>query len=443
MNPRFTVRAKTSLAAVLLLLSPAQAISQRNPVPGNCRNPRPVGIANPNSDMPRNNAVALDREYVTSDGPARSRAAGQKPRCDGEICTYPCPNGDGVCTYTCPTRSGQDGPYRGDGGNHDHGGGGGLLPWIIGGLAIGVGAAVASDQLTGKDWVNSKELDAHGPRFPVEQRIGRFQVQGYASSDWPFALDISTQPGTRTWLEVRFKGDDQSQSVDLTRPEGGRRVEYVRLPAASGGVRVARYSIHSVLERPGQEPQYVPMMIYGIGAGPGAVGVLQAAQTFPNGDGPVWRVASKRSAFALPLAFLQAASVAPAQLAGWLGATGVAAAVQPGSGFGSYLAVTAFGPRNPSRAADVSWTVAARQNFQRSELDILQVPADGNGKLIEILKADLDLFARNQASGNWGGVPVLASVRPGTYQLQARAWRPRGSGGDWTGAFAPDYVYIR
>jgi hypothetical protein len=305
-----------------------------------------------------------------------------------------------------------------------------------------VGAAVAADQLTGRDWVNSHELDVHGPRFPIEQRTGRFQVQGYAASNWPFALDIYTQPGTRTWLEVRFKGDDQSQSVDLTRPEGGRRVEFVQLPAASGGVRVARYSIHSVLERPGQEPLYRPMMIYGIGAGPGAVGAIESAQNFLDAYGPRQRIAN-RSSFAAPrLAFLQAASVAPAQLVGWLGASGMAV-VQPSPRFGSYLAVTAFGPPHPVRPAEVSWTVAARQSFQRSELDVLQVPAAGDGKLIEIVKADLDLFARTKASGSWGGVPVLASVGPGTYQLQARAWRPRAGGGDWTGAFAPDYVYIR
>ena len=222
---------------------------------------------------------------------------------------------DGPVTHQPPPRGGS-GPYRGDDGYNDHhGGDGGILGWIITGIAVGVGAAVAADQMTGQDWANSEELDAHGPRFPVEQRIGRFQVQGYAASNWPFALDIYTEPGTRTWLEVRFKHDNQSQSVDLTRPEGGRRVAFIQLPAAPGGVRVARYSIHSVLERPGQEPLYRPMMVYGIGAGPGAVGALESAQNFLGADGARQRFAS-RSIFAAPgLAFLQAASAAPAQLA--------------------------------------------------------------------------------------------------------------------------------
>jgi hypothetical protein len=308
---------------------------------------------------------------------------------------------------------------------------------------VGAGAAVVADQVTGKDWVNSTELDAHGPRFPVEQKVGLFQVQGYSASNWPFALDISTEPGTRTWLEVRFKGDSQSQSVDLTQPEGGRRTAFVQLPPASGGVRVARYSIHSILERPGQQPQYRPIMIYGIGAGPGAVGAVESAQNLLNADVLRQRI-SIRPSFAAPgFVFLQAASAAPAQLGAWLGVSGMAAALQPDQRFGSYLAVTAFGPQYPTRPAEVAWAVAAHQSFQRSELDVLEVPQYGEGKLIQVANLPLDLFARPQASGNWGGVPVLASIGPGTYQLQARAWRPKAGGGDWTGAFAPSYVYIR
>ena len=455
MNPRFTQGARAAMAAVLLSMSPAQSGS-KPAVARNCDN-LPTGnsgvgrTTNPSIDSDRSAYVLSNRSGGNS---ARSSATGQQPTCQGDICTYPCPNGDGYCTYRCPSRGTQDGPstdqppsrgefppYRGDDGHG--GGGGGIFTWIFGGVVAVAGAAVVADQLTGKDWVNSTELDAHGPRFPIEQKVGRFQVQGYSASNWPFLLDIYSQPGTRTWLEVRFKGDKHSQSVDLTRPEGGRRVAFVQLPPASGGVRVARYSIHSVLERQGQEPLYMPIIIYGIGAGPGAVGAIQSARTFRGIDGAGERLAS-RSTFAAPgLAFLQASSAAPAQLSAWLAVSGMAAAVQPGQRFGSYLEVTAFGPQYPSRPADVSWVVAARQSFQRSELEVLQVPRDGEGKLVEVLKSDLDLFARPQASGSWGGVPVLANVRPGTYQLQARAWRPRAGGGDWTGAFAPTYVYIR
>ncbi|HVU31595.1 MAG TPA: hypothetical protein VHE36_14455 [Sphingomicrobium sp.] len=307
---------------------------------------------------------------------------------------------------------------------------------------MGAGAAVVADQVTGKEWVNSTELDAHGPRFPVEQKIGLFQVQGYSASNWPFALDIFSEPGTRTWLEVRFKGDSRSQSVDLTLPEGGRRVAFVQLPPASGGVRVARYSIHSVLERPGQPPLYRPITIYGIGAGPGAVGALASSQNFIDPESLRARLAIRPS-FASPgLSFLQAASAAPAELGAWIGASGMAAA-QPNQRFGSYLAVTSFGPQYPSRPAEVGWAVVAHQSFQRSELDVLEVPQYGEGRLVQVANLSLDLFATAQASGKWGGVPALASIRPGTYQLQARAWRPKAGGGDWTGAFAPSYVYIR
>jgi hypothetical protein len=477
MSPRFTQIARTAMVAVLLSMSPAQSGS-RAAAPQNCdygpnRTPGPGALADPNSDFAVNNGAgrsANDFVFSNKDGPncrpvsngyicprstndARSSGNGQRQSCDGNICTYPCRNGDGYCADNCPSRGTQDGsnnhwPPRGqsggnDGNNHHGGGDGGLLPWIFGGIVAVAGTAIIADQLTGKEWVDSKELDAHGPRFPIEQRIGRFQVQGYAASNWPFALDLYSEPGTRTWLEVRFKGDNQSQSVDLTRPEGGRRVALVQLPPANGGVRVARYSIHSVLERPGQEPLYRPIMVYGIGAGPGAVGALDSAQNLPNTDG-ARQILVRRSTFAAPgFPLVKAAMAVPARLGASLGASGMAALVQPAPRFGSYLSVTNFGPQYPSRPSDVSWSVSARQSFQRSELDVLQLPREGEGKLIEVVRADLDLFARPQASGSWGAVPVLAGVSPGTYQLQARAWRPKAGGGDWTGAFAPGYVYIR
>jgi hypothetical protein len=477
MVPRFTQGARAAIAAVLISMSPAQSGSKptvaRNCDYGPNGSPGPSVLYSPNSDVPLNTGegrTAGNYVFSTEGGPncqaisngyicpkptniARSFAARPKPSCDGNTCTYPCPNGDGYCTTTCPTRGTQDGPVTpppryptgtndGDDGSH-RGGGGGHFPWFLAPIVAVAGAAVVADQMTGRDWVNSQELDAHGPRFPIEQRIGRFQVQGYAASNWPFALDLYTEPGTRTWLEVRFKHDQQSQSVDLTRPEGGRRVAFIQLPAARGGVRVARYSIHSVLERPGQEPLYRPITVYGIGAGPGAVGALESAQNRFDRGGTRQGLASRLTFAAPGFAFFQAASAATDQFGAWLGASGTAAALQPSQRYGSYLAVTAFGPQYPSRPAEVGWAVAAHQSFQRSELDVLEVPQYGEGKLVQVINLPLALFARPQASGNWGGVPALASIGPGTYQLQARAWRPKAGGGDWTGAFAPSYVYIR
>jgi hypothetical protein len=297
--------------------------------------------------------------------------------------------------------------------------------------------------LTGKNWASPEELDANGPRFPVEQKLGHFQVQGYAAGGWPLAIDIQTEPGTWTWLEVRYRGEED-QSIDLTRPEGGRRVEIVKLPGTPGTIGIARYTLHSALIRPGHKPLFQRLKLYGIGAGPNAVGALETAQSSLKIDGADAHFAARPLLRPSGFALLRRAS-APATPKTGLGALAFAAAAADPQvpRVGSYLSVTTFGPQYPSRPAEVSWSVAARQPFQRSELEVLQLPRDGKGKLTAVVRANLDLFARAQASGSWGGMPSLTNIGTGTYLLQARAWRPRAGGGDWTGAFAPDYVYIR
>ena len=66
-----------------------------------------------------------------------------------------------------------------------------------------------------------------------------------------------------------------------------------------------------------------------------------------------------------------------------------------------------------------------------------------DGKFQSIAQANIDLLLRAQAAGMWGALPMMERVRPGRYALQARAWRTKASGGDWTGAFAPNDVQIK
>jgi hypothetical protein len=231
------------------------------------------------------------------------------------------------------------------------------------------------------DWVTPQELDANGPRFPELQKIGHYQVQGYAAAGWPFAVDIDTEPGTRTWLEVRYQGSKQKEIVDLTRPHGGRRMEVIHLPGTPGAVGIARYSIRSGLPRGRRKPLYREFKIYGIGAGPNAVGSL-------------------------------------------------------------YVSVTNFGPAQAANPVNVSWAVSAERKFQKSLIEVLRVPDRKKGKYTLVAQGPIELGLRRRANGSWGALPMKAAVGPGTYELQVRAWLTGAGGGDWTGAYAPGQVRI-
>jgi hypothetical protein len=258
--------------------------------------------------------------------------------------------------------------------------GGGHEAEIAAAMILLIGAEVAVGELTGGKWVKPEELDRDGPRFPKAQALGRFEVQGYAAPGWPFALDLETLPETQTWLELRYKGSHKSFRVDV--PEGrARRLVVLKLPGpAEGGIGVARYTIHSALVRPGEEPIDQPLLVYGIGAGPYAVGSL-------------------------------------------------------------YLSVPSFGPTRAAAPQQVNYAILAKRTFPEARAEILQLPRQGN-KLTLISAQAYEVLGGEQR-GNWGAMPPgKKPPKQGAYVLQVRAWRTQVQGSDWTGAVAPNYVFL-
>jgi hypothetical protein len=251
---------------------------------------------------------------------------------------------------------------------------------IAAALLILIGGVVAVGALTGNKWVKPEELDRNGPRFPKAQALGRFEVQGYAAPGWPFAVDLETLPGTHTWLELRYKGSRESFRIDV--PEGPpRRLRTLILRGPAGaGIGIARYTIHSASVRPGEEAIDQPLLVYGIGAGPYAVGSL-------------------------------------------------------------YLSVPSFGPREAARPQQVGYAILARRTFPEARTEILQLPRKGN-KLTLMSTQQMQMLS-GPVRGNWGAMPPGKRAKQGAYALQVRAWRTQAQGSDWTGAIAPNYVVLR
>jgi hypothetical protein len=245
-----------------------------------------------------------------------------------------------------------------------------------------IAAILLADELTGKKWASPADLDAKGPGFPDAQALGRFQVQGYAEPGWPFAVDFEALPETTTWLEVRYKeGPKPGRQADIPLPyRPGRHIEVVRLPAWNRGLGVARYTLHSAIVREGERLVYQPLKVYGIGAGPKAVGSL-------------------------------------------------------------YLFVRDIGPARGSDPNKVGYTIEATRPFSRTLIEVLKLPKPGKNKLIRMAAVSTP-FTGRFSKGSWAGMPFQPRPGVGVYLLQARAWGTADGGKDWTGALAPNYVSI-
>ena len=256
-----------------------------------------------------------------------------------------------------------------------------LLGDIIKALIVAVLVYVVVDALTG-EWTKPATLDSDGPRFPVKQTLGKFQAQGYALAGWPVAIDLDTLPGTTNWLEIKDKKD---HSVRLPIAGEGRRVPVLRIPAVAwlDTPAVARFSIVSIYPADNGEVRYQPLQIYGIAAGPRAVGSMK-------------------------------------------------------------IAVTRFDPNETSQPQNVRYALRADRQFDRSTVEVLRLPDKGKNDLTLARDERLLPLPAGPHDGAWATMTQRKKDRSGVYMLQARAWLVGGRNDerDWTGAFAPNFVRV-
>jgi hypothetical protein len=260
---------------------------------------------------------------------------------------------------------------------------GNLLPIIGGALAL-IGGALLVDSLTGKDWASAKQLDRDGPVFPRKQAVGQFQVQGYALPGWPVVVDVAAEPGTETWLVVHYRGAKKKDQLRYRIPGEGRRVQVVQLPSAGPAAKLttARFSLLSY-RTVGEKKVYQPHMVYGIGAGPRAVG-------------------------------------------------------------STTLHIGTLAPAVARQAAEVRYTLVAKRLFDRSAVEVLRLPSGNKGKLKLVKAARRFPLPPGTHPGDWRQMQVDPKPAAGLYHFQARAWLVGGRSDerDWTGAIAPNFVRI-
>jgi hypothetical protein len=129
-----------------------------------------------------------------------------------------------------------------------------------------------------------------GPDPYIASNQSSIVVNGFVRDGWPFVVDFSSMPQTQTMLRIylfqeRFFDPGLrvlSIPIDI---EGSGKRQLFHLPAmdlhsgkqvGEGQLRVARFEIESKYLKPDGKPskKRAPVTIFGIGAGPAAVGSI-------------------------------------------------------------------------------------------------------------------------------------------------------------------------
>ncbi|TDN62263.1 hypothetical protein [Paraburkholderia sp. BL10I2N1] len=240
---------------------------------------------------------------------------------------------------------------------------------------------------------STDSLLERGPQFPVTLSIGSFTVEGFTRGGWPFVIDFLPQPDSCTWLAVST--GEKSYAGILLDMDGhaGRHVAKVNLPDEIGpNPRPGEYIVYSERQActsttgGGQQAArpFSPIAVYGIGAGPRAVG----------------SVAINNVQFGPPT------------------------------------------PRFPQESATFGYNTV--NFFVRASEEILRFEETGEGQWsVGVVHAtQLDALPHGPHRGSWDGKDGGGERKPGIYHLQVRVWNTLNDEKSWGGALSPDSVHI-
>lgn len=241
--------------------------------------------------------------------------------------------------------------------------------------------------------VDSEGLVRNGPQFPISQSVGTFNVEGFVRGGWPFVIDFMSQRDSCTWLEITTDEKKSWRRILDMDGSAGRHILKIDLPEnLASEPRPAQYAIYSIQQTcttgteavPEKVRQYSPIVVYGIGGGPRAVG-----------------------------------SVAVNKLQ--------------------------FGPPTPQFPQEVAtFDYLTESDFGRVSQEILSYQQTGPGQWIVVLIRASQLYATIHGShhGNWDGTGQAGNRMPGIYRLQVRAWNTVNDEKSWVGAISQDSVHI-
>ncbi|MFM0367443.1 hypothetical protein [Paraburkholderia sediminicola] len=239
-----------------------------------------------------------------------------------------------------------------------------------------------------------KQLLSTGPQFPDSRTADRFDVTGLLKGGWPLVIDFLPAPGSCTFVVV-FIGEQASPPVTIdSNGRQGRHLVKLEFPAGPPEQPVpARYLVQSQTPAcPSGDPSayaaaHKPsrLEIYGIGAGPRAVG-----------------------------------SVAVNDLH--------------------------FGPPSPNIRTDkVTYEFTTKSLFNRGTIEFLRFEspsANGPIRVTPVQSIPAENLGRGPHGGSWNGLDAAQHASLGIHRLEVRAWDNREDDNSWAGGISDDIVTI-
>ncbi|MGF6602480.1 hypothetical protein P3T23_007232 [Paraburkholderia sp. GAS448] len=239
-----------------------------------------------------------------------------------------------------------------------------------------------------------KELLLDGPQFPQTRAPDQFEVTALLKGGWPFVVDFMPAPASCTFVVI-FIGDQASKAVVID-SDGRQGRHLVRLDFPAGPPESplpARYRVQS--QAPpcpsgnpaayGSSARPSPLEIYGIGAGPRAVG-----------------------------------SVAVTNLH-----------FQP--------------PRPNVRTDRITYAFTTKSLFNRATVSFLRFePASASSGIRATLIRSIpvqDLDPKVH-TGSWDGLDDTRTLSLGIHRLEVRAWDNQEDESSWAGGISDDLVTI-
>ncbi|MGZ8269358.1 MAG: hypothetical protein ACXWUU_18080 [Burkholderiales bacterium] len=223
-----------------------------------------------------------------------------------------------------------------------------------------------------------------GPQFPAAFSMNCAPVHGFLRGGWPVVIDYQTTGGSTAVLEIHTTASQEPYAVPLERADRRRLVTFA-LPQTYGDTpQVALYLVRAERQSAGGGVQ-----LFGLGAGPGAVGSVAIDQVdFRPGN---MRVSQKQRA---------------------------------------------------------SYSFYSRSDFNRAVVEILRVQRSGGDITVTLARStSLDVgvnrgtWVGKKEQMTWDGTDGGNRVSTGPHLLQVRAWLTQDAR-DWVAAWSPGTVVV-
>lgn len=239
-----------------------------------------------------------------------------------------------------------------------------------------------------------KALLADGPQFPQLRSTDQFEVKALLKGGWPLVIDFMPAPGSCTYVLVSI--GEQAASPVVIDSDGRQGRHLVRLDFPPGSPEhpwPARYRVASVTPScpsrskaaSGSSDRPSPLEVYGIGAGPRAVGSISVTD----------------------------------------------------------LQVRLFQPS--VRANQIDYSFATKSLFNRATVTFLKFErssGDGRIRATPIRSFPVSDLMQVRHQGRWNGLDDNRQLSLGVHRLQVRAWDNQEDDASWAGAISSDFVTI-